>query len=633
MRLGTCYYPEHWDEAMWASDADRMAGLGLSLARIGEFAWSRLEPEPGQYDFAWLDRAIETLAGAGLEVMLGTPTATPPRWMLDRHPDMLALDEEGRPRGFGSRRHYCFSHEGYREEAARITRALAERYGAHPAVTHWQTDNEFGCHGTVRSYSDAAAAAFRVWLEARYAEVGALNEAWGTVFWSQEYRSFSEVGLPNLTVTEPNPSQVLDFYRFSSDQVVSFHRAQAEIVNAYAPDAVVTHNVMGWFTDFDHRALGAHTDLLTWDSYPLGFLDQSDADPARKLAYMRQGDPDFAGFHHDLYRGCAPAFGVVEQQPGPVNWAPNNPAPLPGMLRLWGHEAAAHGARLFSPFRWRQYPKAQEQNHAGLLRADDAPAPAFAEVAALQGDAPQAAEGAARVALVFDYETVWMSEVQPQGAAWRYMDLVRAWYRAARKLALDVDVAAPGGDLSGYALVLTPSLFHVSAEAMAAFARTEARLLFGPRTGSKDENGNQVPGLAPGPLRSLLPLTVTLSESLPPAYEAQATGHAAGAWGGWLDHVETGLAPLAEGPAGEGLLYGQGKVSLLTTLPREDMLAALVRKEAEAAGLAAVPLPDGVRVSLRQGVCAVNYASEARTLPGALGGHTLAPGGVHREAP
>ena len=203
--LGTCYYPEHWPEDMWEADAARMANLGLTWVRIGEFAWSVIEPAPGDLRFDWLDRAIEILGHHGLKVVLGTPTATPPRWMLDRYPDMLAVDAEGRGRGFGSRRHYCFSHAGFAEESKRITRLLAERYGRNPHVAAWQTDNEYGCHDTILSYSDAARRAFQDWCAQRYQSPDALNRAWGNVFWSMIYDDFDQIGLPNLTVTEPNP--------------------------------------------------------------------------------------------------------------------------------------------------------------------------------------------------------------------------------------------------------------------------------------------------------------------------------------------------------------------------------------------------------------------------------------------
>ncbi|MEY2991190.1 MAG: hypothetical protein RI946_584, partial [Pseudomonadota bacterium] len=166
--LGTCYYPEHWPENLWKTDAKRMAELGLTWVRIGEFAWSKLEPTSGDLRFEWLDRAIDILGQAGLQVVLGTPTATPPRWMVDKHPDMLAVDANGNPRKFGSRRHYCFSHQGYRQECARIVTLLAERYGSNPYVAAWQTDNEYGCHDTTVSYSDAARQAFRGWLRSKY---------------------------------------------------------------------------------------------------------------------------------------------------------------------------------------------------------------------------------------------------------------------------------------------------------------------------------------------------------------------------------------------------------------------------------------------------------------------------------
>jgi len=366
--LGTCYYPEHWPEDIWADDARRMVELGLTwVLRIGEFAWSRLEPKPERFELGWLDRAIETLGAAGLKVVLGTPTATPPRWMLDRHPDMLAVDIEGRPRRFGSRRHYCFSHRGYRAEAVRITEILARRYGKNPHIAAWQTDNEYGCHDTTLSYSDAARNAFRDWLAQRYKTVDALNAAWGNVFWSMEYARFDQIDLPNLTVTEANPAHWLAFRRFTSDQVVAFNRAQTEILRAHT-DAPITHNYMGRITDFDHFRVGEDLDFASWDSYPLGFLeDRVGAPPEWQRRFAGQGDPDFQAFHHDLYRAVGKGrWWVMEQQPGPVNWAPHNPAPAPGMVRLWSWEAFAHGAEAVCYFRWRQAPFAQEQMHSGL---------------------------------------------------------------------------------------------------------------------------------------------------------------------------------------------------------------------------------------------------------------------------
>lgn len=631
--LGVCYYPEHWPRSLWQSDAQRMAELGISFARIGEFAWALMEPEPGEFEFGWLDDAIGTLGDAGLKVMLGTPTATPPKWLIDQYDDVLAHDRDGRVRGFGSRRHYCFSSESYRRESRRITEVLAKRYGGNETVTMWQTDNEFGCHDTVRSYSPMARDAFRLWLKAKYRDVGALNQAWGSVFWSMLYRSFDEIELPNLTTTEANPSHWLDFYRFSSDQVIRFHKEQSAIIRAHAPDALITHNAMGHSTDFDHFALGAEVDILTWDSYPLGFLSQSRKPDGFKADYLRQGNPDFAGFHHDLYRGCG-KWAVIEQQPGPVNWAPDNPAPLPGMLKLWSLEALAHGAEFTAPFRWRQAPFAQEQNHAGLLRPDDQPAAGYGEIAEVRDALPLLSHGqaSAKVALIFDYDSLWMAEIQPQGSGWHTLDICMEWYGAARCLGLDVDIVPPGRDLSGYELVLCPALLHVSEAASDALNASRAQLVISPRSGSKNEHGNVPEGLAPGRLRSLVPLTVTRSETVPGVGGEVGVG----AWQVWRDEVDTELDPALWDTEGRPVLFHHGRTRMLTALPDEPLLRFIVKQAASDAGLPITDLSEGLR--LRSGLghrFAFNYTKEPRALPDGLGpednftigGRLLAPGG------
>ena len=205
--FGVCYYPGHWPEDMWPGDAAQMAALGLRVVRIGEFSWSRLEPEAGQLSFEWLDRAIAVLADAGLGVVLGTPTATPPKWLIDAYPEILPVDPEtGRVRGFGSRRHYDFSSPVYRRESLRITAAMAARYGDDARVIGWQTDNEIGCHDSTVSGSDRALTAFRSWCRDRYRTIATLNEAWGNVFWSMEYPDFDALNCPTELSPKPNPA-------------------------------------------------------------------------------------------------------------------------------------------------------------------------------------------------------------------------------------------------------------------------------------------------------------------------------------------------------------------------------------------------------------------------------------------
>jgi len=251
-----------------------------------------------------------------------------------------------------------------------------------------------------------------------------------------EYENFDQIDLPNLTVTQPNPSHVLDFRRFSSDQVISFNRLQTDIIKSYS-DAPIAHNFMGKTTEFDHFKVGEDLDIASWDSYPLGFLeDRVIASSEFKQAFARQGDPDFQAFHHDLYRSVGNGrWWVMEQQPGPVNWAPYNPSPLPGMVRLWSWEAFAHGAEAVCYFRWRQAPFAQEQMHAGLLRPDSADAPALAEakqVAKEISEAPSVEACVSEVALLFDYQSDWMWQTLPQGRGLEYFNLVYDNYRALR---------------------------------------------------------------------------------------------------------------------------------------------------------------------------------------------------------
>jgi beta-galactosidase len=636
MRLGTCYYPEHVPETQWADDARDMASLGLSRVRIAEFAWSRIEPEPGRYDWAWMDRAVSVLEDARLGIIMGTPTATPPKWLVDHMPDMVAIDAAGQPRTFGSRRHYCFSHEGYRQEAARITRAMAERYGNHPAIIAWQTDNEYGCHDSVISYSDAAKRAFRQWLSVKYGDIGALNLAWGAVFWSMEFRNFAEIDLHSLTVTEANPAQALDFRRFSSDQVVRFNRAQVEILRASSPGRDIIHNFMGFFTEFDHHDVGEDLDVSSWDSYPLGFLEQFWFSDAEKQLYVRQGHPDIAAFHHDLYRGCSSGrWSVMEQQPGPVNWARFNPAPLPGMVRLWTLEAMAHGAEMVSYFRWQQFGQAQEQMHAGLLRPDRIEDTAAHEarqaVADIDTIGPLGAPPKS-VALLFDYQADWITGIQPQGKGFSALRLAYEFYTAARQLGLDVDIIRPGTPLHGYQLVLIPCLPILSENTVETLANFAGPILIGPRTGSKTADFAIPDALAPGLLQSLLPIKVVRVESLRDGAEEEGSDFTIRLW---LEKVESDLTPDITLKNGRGIVYRNGQLRYVAGWPDAALLAQLIATMTAECGTAFSALPEGLRMRRAGQYCfAFNYSSETAILPAddtrqfILGSTEIGPAGV-----
>ena len=645
--LGVCYYPEQWSPELWQDDARRMAALGLRFVRIGEFAWSAIEPEPGRFEWEWLDRAIDILGGAGLGVVLGTPTATPPKWLVDRNPDMLPHDRHGRPRRFGSRRHYCFSSPAYRAETGRIVEAVARRYGRHKAIVGWQTDNEYGCHDTVRSYSPAAAAAFRVWLEQRYGTPAALNEAWGNRFWSMEVRSFAEVDLPMAAVTELNPAHVLDFYRFSSDQVATYNAQQAGIIKAHSPGRFITHNYMGAFPDFDHYKVSRTIDFASWDSYPLGFTDSIAAlgfSEDERQRYARTGHPDISAFHHDLYRGMTDKrFWVMEQQPGPVNWAIWNPSPHDGMVRLWAWEALAHGAEVVSFFRWRQAPFAQEQMHAGLNRPDNVLDTGGHEAEAtareLAGDWWQAIKDKpmqpSQIALVFDYDTAWHHEIQPQGRSFSYLALVFLWYTALRRHGVDVDIVPPGRDLSPYKAVFVPSLQHVSPEAHQAFAACKGQVVFGIRTGAKTASFQIPRNLPPGALQDLLPLKVTRVESLRPGLKRELRWrNRAYACGTWVERLEVSSEAQVQGSFASGdpaIVECDGR-TYVAAWPTHELALDIVSHTLAAAGMSTMRLDEDIRVRQRDGVTFVfNLSGEPRPShapAGArfvLGGQLVAP--------
>lgn len=634
--LGVCYYPEHWSEDRWENDARRMRELGISFVRIGEFAWSRLEPSRGNFTFEWLDRAIDILAKAGLKVVLGTPTATPPKWLMDECPDVIPYDEQGRPRGFGSRRHYTFSSQTWWKESARIVEIVAKRYGEHPGIVGWQTDNEYGCHDTTLSWGPEDLKAFKGWLRLRYQTTDQLNEAWGSVFWSMEVNSFEEVVLPNLTVTEPNPATRLDFWRFHSDQVAAYDKMQCDIIRKHSPGRWITHNFMGFVSDFDHFKVAENLDLASWDSYPIGFVEKFPFSEEERNRWAETSHPDIAPFHHDLYRGVGRGrFWVMEQQPGPVNWAPWNPVPKPGMVRLWSWEALAHGAEVVSYFRWRQARFAQEQMHAGLnLAGLDELSPGGLEAKQVADELKALAAlpdtQQARVALVFDYHSYWTTMIQPQGKDFRYEELCFRWYEAARRLGLDLDFVPPGASLAGYDLVLVPCMTYVDELAREALAKAEGRVLIGPRTGSRDRNFSIPENLPPGPLGELTGNRVYQVSTLRPGLADPVSGAVKGEAIRWREYLETSAEALAHFGNGDAALTRKENRFYLACWPGEDLLQSTMRYMAAEAGLETIEVPDDIRIRRRGGyVFAFNYGNADWTAPQLgvqlLGSSTLKP--------
>lgn len=635
MRLGVCYYPEHWPQERWPLDARMMREAGLEVVRIGEFAWGLMEPAEGQFDWGWLDKAIQILTGEGLKIVLGTPTATPPAWLVRNDPEVLPVDAQGHVRQFGSRCHYCHTSPVYREHTKRIVNALAERYGRHPAIIGWQIDNEFGNHETTRCYCERCATAFRLWLKSTYHTLDELNQAWGTVFWSQTYSSWEQIYPPNLVVTDPNPSHVLDYYRFSSEMVVAYQQLQVDILRQYAQDQFITHNLMGNFSDLDYHVLAQPLDFVSWDSYPTGYAERHAQDlyhpgEARPALEYDLGDPYVTGFCHDLTRGLKQApYWVMEQQPGHVNWGVVNPGVRPGAVRLWTWHALASGADTVVYFRWRATRFAQEQYHSGLLRHDAEPDLGYREVTALTEERPQLEQltGAlyeAQVALLLDYQDLWAIQLQPHRQDFGYMRHLFLYYRALARLGIMTDIVSPQADLTGYKLVIAPTLHMVDenlVKRLTAYVESGGTLVLGVRSGFKTKTDLVTDTTLPGLLRPLVGATVQVWQSLPMGegyrIESVVPGLAGEAYT-WVEALEPdekpgeGISPVrslaryTEEPYNRWSALteferGEGRTVYVGWYPTHEQARALLLYLAKRLGLEHNPdIPEGV-IAIRRG--------------------------------
>jgi beta-galactosidase GanA len=545
-----------------------MRDNNISFVRVNEFDWTVLEPREGEYNFTVLDRTLGLFQKYDIQAIVGTPTAAPPNWLTEKY-SVDFVDRTNTTLLFGSRRHYSFSSFDYREQSQKITRKLAERYGNHPAIVGWQLDNEFGCHDTVRSYDKDAKTRFRTWLQKKYTTIEKLNERQGRVFWSSQYISFETVEPPFLEVYTNNEAHTLDWYTFSSDMVIEFAKEQTDILREYAPTHAITTNFMVMYTDFDHHKFNQEVgiDISTFDSYPLAGTGAVPLSDAEMTDYLRTGVPDLQAMQHALYRGVSGIaygqtsgpFGVMEMQPGVLNWNQYRVSPLEGMVRLWTHETFAASGDLVNYFRWRQVPYAQEQTLSGLFVSDNSPDQGFEELQLFaQQDLPIlqsqniTTAGQADVALVFDYTSHWVWAIEPYSGSWsvkdagytdsgvKYTDLIYAFYSALRRLGLSVDIISPEQSLSGYKMVVVPSLPIIPEIFDQSLAVFQGSVVLGPHTGSRTPDFAYVPGLNPsaGTIRSRLPMRVTRVET-PPTYAGSSVSYSGTTYNisGWEEWV------------------------------------------------------------------------------------------------
>jgi beta-galactosidase len=607
---GCDYNPEQWGPETWAEDVLLMQEAGVDLVAINIFGWSALEPAPGRYDFTLLDTIIELLHAHGIRVNLGTGTSSPPPWLTTLHPEILPETADGTTRYSGGRQAWCPSSPVFREHALRLVEQVARRYGAHPAVVLWHVSNELGCHNAL-CYDDDTASAFRLWLEARYGTIAALNTAWGTSFWSQRYTDWAEVHTPRLTLSSRNPGQLLDFHRFSSDELLGYYRAEEAVIRRHSTVPVTTNfMVTAHIRNLDYWSWAPAVDVIANDHY----LDHRLADPTTELAFAA-----------DLTRGLAGGAGwmLMEQATSAVNWQPLNLAKAPGELTRNSLAHVARGAEAICFFQWRASQQGSEKFHSALVPHAGTDTVLWREVVQLGATLDRLDEiigtrVVADAAILFSWEAWWAGdgESRPSQSV-TYLEQVHAAYTALHRLGVTVDIVSPDADLSGYRLVVAPALYLVTdaqADNLTGFVAAGGSALVTFYSGIVDEDDRVRLGGYPGAFRDLLGVRVEEFVPLPPGTTVglhAANGLSAGATGTlWTERLHLAgaeaVAHYTDGalpgvPALTRNRHGDGTAWYLACAPDPDTYREMLGTIAGHAHVTAVgPAGDGLVEVIRR---------------------------------
>ena len=602
---GGDYNPEQWPEEVWHEDVQLMKEAGVNLVSVAIFAWSKLEPEEGRFEFGWLDRLLDLLHAHGIGACLATATASPPPWLARKYPQSLPLTAQGVRLGVGSRQQYSPSSPDYKRLATRLVREIASRYKGHPALKLWHVNNEYGCH-VAESFDEDSAQAFRVWLERRYGTVEALNNAWGTSFWSQTYYTWDEIMPPAAAPTFLNPSQQLDWRRFCSDALLSLYQMERDILREITPEIPATTNFIGVHKPLDGWRWAQEVDVVANDSYP---------DPAEADAGI------YAALQSDLMRslkGGAPWI-LMEQAPNQVQWRLRNRPKAPGVMRLWSLQALARGACGVMFFQWRQSRAGAEKFHSGMVPHAGTEHRVWREVRDL-GQELKGLENVlesrvqADAAIVFDWETWWALEqdTHPSNGV-RYLEQIYHTYESLWRRNATVDFVRPDANLSAYKLVLVPNLYLVRDEAAANLTRyVEAggTLVMSFFSGIVDEDDQVRLGGYPAPFRELLGLTVEEFDALPLGATITVRGEQDFTADLWADVITPEgakvLATFSENfyagrPAVTEHRFGEGSSFYLGTRLDKKGMAWLLAKACQRAGLVTESFPGGVEAVRRVG--------------------------------
>jgi beta-galactosidase len=488
MKYGAAWYPEHWPESRWPEDLAWMKEAKMNVVRVGEFAWSTMEPRNGRFEFGWLNRAVDLCHRAGIEVVMGTPTAAPPAWLTSRYPDTLAVWQDGRTAEHGNRCHFRPWSPRYRKFCARIVAEMARRYGRHPAVTGWQIDNEL----STASFDQDARRQFQEWLKTQYRTLENLNSRWSGAYWSEDYSDWRQVPIPR---GGHNPGLLIEWKRFQTFTYRTYQQVQVAEIRRYArPEQWITTNFGGWWDQFDHYEMSRDLDLASWDSYcAAGFAN-----------------PVSEAVQHDLTRGYKRRnFWVMETQPSGVNWAPVNEFQQKGRVRLRNWQAVAHGSNAILYWQWRNALGGQEQLHGSVIGADGRPRPNFPEMCRIgeefgkAGPFLEGTEPKAEVAFLHSYDARWAINIQRHHKDFDPGGHLVDHYRPFFGRNVTVDIISALEPLAGYSLVVVPCLWLLhdsTARNIEEYAHNGGTVLVTCRTGAKDWENALRPELPPGPL-------------------------------------------------------------------------------------------------------------------------------------
>jgi beta-galactosidase len=659
--IGVYYYPEAWPRAQWARDMANIKKLGMEFVHMGEFAWYFMEPEEGKYQFDWLEENVANAAKSGLKVILCTPSATPPIWLARQHPEILMIDAEGRRMNHGSREQADWSSPVYREYVSKIVTELAKKFGHDERVWGWQIDNELSHYGRQYSYGPAATAKFRPWLRSKYGSIDKLNQAWGGGFWSMVYQNFDQIDIPNPQelVADPSPHALLDLNRWFADEAADYLRMQAGILRQYGANQWITTNFMAMHSDVDPTRSAKDLDAFTWTHYPV----HGDVFPEYGPLGFRLGSASIQSFMHDLMRPLNGISGLMELQPGQVNWGNVNPWPQPGAIHMWIMRAFGAGARIVCTYRYRQPLYGSELYHKGLVETDGVtPSPGGLEYAEAMRDVIKlrglhkagvqepAAYAARRTAFLINFDNRWDIQNHRQTERWDTIGHWMKYYRALKAMMAPVDVVTEDRDLAAYKFVVAPAYQLVDRDLIAkwtSYVENGGNLVLSARTAQKNRDGHLWETLWAEPIYGLIGAKIPRYDLLPGNLEGHVTaGDFRYSWGSWGDILEpqTGTTVLARyadqfysgKAAAVTRKLGKGSITYIgVDSLKGDLEAALVRKVYTAAGIAPGNVAPDFVVDWRGGFwVATNFTSVARQIPAGasaevvVGARTVQPGGV-----